>query len=165
MSYLRGEICHTSFFCQHSKRVSVMSPWVKWQVRQGILVTGEKLSGNGLYVYATVTSCEYLRAFNAFAPSIFFPLYLNIQIPFMENILPHGLNSLLLNLSKHYPVRFILSPENYLSFWYEAGISSSYKQVLSTTGFACPSTLHVFAWVEFKSDLNTFEFELQTLSR
>lgn len=91
-----------------------------------------------------MTSCEYLKAINAFAPSIFFPLYLNIQIPFTENILPHGPNSRLLNLSKHYPVRFILSPENYLSFWYETGISSSYKQVLSMTGFACPSTLHVF---------------------
>lgn len=109
---------------------------------------GGELSSNGLYVYATVTTCEYLKALNAFAPSIFFfffPFYFNIQIPFTENVLTHGPNSFLLNLSKHYPVRFILSPENYLSFWYEAGISSSYKQVLSITGFARPSTLHVFA--------------------
>lgn len=97
-------------------------PQVKGQVRESILVVGKKLSSIGLYVYATVTSCELVRALNAFATSIFFPLDLNIQVPFMENILPHGLNSLLLNLSKHYPIRFILSPENYLSFLYEAAL-------------------------------------------
>lgn len=64
----------------------------------------------------------WVRALNVFASSIFFPLDLNIQVPFMENRLPHGLNSLLLNLSKHYPIRFILSPENYLSFLYEAAL-------------------------------------------
>lgn len=131
---------------------------------EGILVIWGKLGSKDLYVYATVTSCKFVKALNAFAPSIFFPLYLNIWVSFMENIFSHGLNSLLLNLSKHYPIRFILSLENYLSFLYEAGISS-YKQVLSITGSACPSTLYVLAWLEFKSKLNTFEFGLQILSR
>lgn len=146
MSYLQGEICHALFFHQRSKCVFVVSAWAKWQVGQHILVTGREIEHTGLY--ATVTSCEYLKAFNACAPRSF-PLYLQHSDPFyLKNILPHGPNSLLLNLSKHYPVRFILSPENYLSFWYETGISSSYKQVLSMTGFACPSTLHVFmTWV------------------
>ena len=164
-SHPQGEICHTKVSCQPRMCVFILSPWVKGQVRGGILVTGEKLSSIGLCVYARVTSCEFIRALNAFATSIFFPLDLNIHVPFMEDILPHGPNSLQLNLSKHYPIRFVLSLENYLSFLYEAGISSSYKQVLSITGFARPSTLHVFAWLEFNPKFNTFEFELWTLSR
>lgn len=111
--------------------------------REGILVIWRKLGSKDLYVYTTVTSCEFVKTLNAFAPTIFFPLYVNIQVSFMENIFSHGPNSLLLNLSEHYPIRFILSPENYLSFLYVAGISS-YKQVLSITGFTCPSTLYVF---------------------
>lgn len=65
---------------------------------------------------------SWVRVLNAFATGIFFPLDSNIQVSFTENVLPHGLNSLLLNLSKHYPIRFILSPENYLSFLYEAAL-------------------------------------------
>lgn len=113
-------------------------------MEEGILVIRGKLSSNGLFVYATVTSCEFVKALNAFAPSIFFPLYLNIQVLSTENTFSQGPNSLLLSLSKHYPGRIILSPENYLSFLSEAGISSSYKQVCSIMGFAHPSTLHAF---------------------
>lgn len=148
-------------FANTSVFLSYFHSWSsRWEGE--LKASGGKLNSNDLYSYATFTSCEFVKALN---PSIFFSLYLNIQVPLMENILPHGPNSLLLNLSKHYPIRFILSPENYLSFLYKAGISFPYKQVLSITGFACPSTLHVFAWLEWKSKLNTFEFELQTLSR
>lgn len=114
--------------------------------------------------------CNYYKlwgcqSFKYIFPSIFFPLHFNIQVLFRENIFPHGPNSLPFDLSKQHPIRFILCPENYLSFLYEAGISPSYKQVLSITGFACLSALHLFAWLEFKSKLNTFACKLQTLSR
>lgn len=109
---------------------------------EGILVIRGKL-GSRDFMFIRLLQVVFVKALNVFTSSIFFPLYLNIQVSFMENIFSHGPNSLLLNLSKNYPMRFILSPENYLSFLYEAGISS-YKQVLSITGFACPSTLHVF---------------------
>lgn len=111
-----------------------MCLWAKWQVREGVLVIGETLSRNGLYVYATVTNCEFVKVLNAFAPNIFFSLYVNVQVPFVESIFAHGPNPLLLNLSKHYPIRFILSSEYYVSFLYEANTNSSYKQVLSITG-------------------------------
>lgn len=70
---------------------------------EGTLVIGGKLSSNDLHGYATVTSCEFVKGLNIFSPSMFFSLYLNTQLPFMENILPHGPNSLLLNLSNIIP--------------------------------------------------------------